>query len=211
MILTEEQYNKVEFFIQQTCMKFNIDEGHGLEHSRKILSYCNELVKHYELNDRQLLIIELSSLLHDMCDKKYMNESEGIIHIEDFLKKELGLENLIIGDIETIILKMSYSKVMKFGFPDFTYMKYLEIPYHIVRNADLLCAFELERCIEYQKRSGGNRKECLEKMFHIYETRISKHLVEKHIDLEPAIKIAKSLEKGCKESYERYIEEHKSL
>ncbi len=211
MVLTEEQLEKTIDFIKDTCDKFNIDEGHGLDHSKKILYYCTELVPYYELSQNQLLIIELAALLHDMCDKKYMNESEGIIRIEDFLKDTLNIEKIIIGDIETIILNMSYSKVIKNGHPDFTYMKHIEIPYHIVRNADLLCAYELERCMEYQKRSGGNRRECLEKMFAIYENRVAKQITDGFINLEPAIKIARELEERCKKHHEIYQNEYRDL
>ncbi len=209
MILNEEQLDKIYLFIRDTCERFHIDEGHGLEHSKTILNYCEQLVIHYELSDRQKLMIELASLLHDMCDKKYMNEAEGIVRIEDFLLDELGVDKLLVGEVEFIILNMSYSKVQKNGYPDFTYTKYLEMPFHIVRNADLLCAYELERCMEYQRRCGGSRKECLEKMFEIYENRVSKHIELKHIQLEPAIQIAKELEKQCLMDYEKYVEEYK--
>ena len=211
MIVTEQQLEKIIKFIEDTSNKFNIDSGHGLDHSQKILYYCSQLVPYYELNNNQLFTIEVAALLHDMCDKKYMNESDGIIRIEDFLKDELDVEKLVIGDIETIILNMSYSKVVKQGHPDFTYMKHLEVPYHIVRNADLLCAYQLERCMEYQKRSGGNRKECLEKMFDIYSNRVAKQILDGHINLEPAIKIARELEEKCKKEYEVYQNEYRDL
>ncbi len=211
MIVTEEQLNKIIKFIEETSDKFNIDSGHGLDHSRQILYYCTQLIPYFELTEKQLITIELAALLHDMCDKKYMNESEGIIRIEDFLKDELNVEKLIIGDIETIILNMSYSKVVKVGHPDFTYMKHLEVPYHIVRNADLLCAYQLERCMEYQKRSGGNRRECLEKMFSIYTNRVAKQVEDGFINLEPAIRIARELEEKCKKDYEMYQNEYRDL
>jgi hypothetical protein len=205
MILSEEQLNKIIEFIKETCDKFNIDSGHGLDHSITILNYCHAMIPYYNLSETQQLTIELASLLHDMCDKKYMNESDGIVRIEDFLLKDMRLPKIVVGDIETIILKMSYSKVVKNGYPDFTHIKYLEIPYHIVRNADLLCAYELERCMEYQKRCGGDNKECLEKMMDIYQHRISKHFSDGLINLEPAVKIGRQLELKCREDYEKYV------
>lgn len=211
MILSKKQLDKTIQFITDTCIKFNIDEGHGLEHSQQILYYCSQLIPYYELTENQLLTIELASLLHDMCDKKYMDESEGIIGVEDFLLKELKIQKLLIGDIETIILNMSYSKVIKKGHPDFTYMKHIEIPYHIVRNADLLCAYELERCMEYQKRFGSNRKECLEKMFEIYTNRVAKHILDGSINLEPAIKIANHLDVICIKKFNEYQNEYMNL
>lgn len=211
MIVTEPELEKIIIFIEQTSNKFNIDNGHGLNHSMKILNYCTEMIPNFQLTSNQIYIIELSALLHDMCDKKYMNESEGIIRIEDFLKDELQVPKITIGDIETIILTISYSKVVKNGYPDFTYMKHLEIPYHIVRNADLLCAYELERCIEYQKRTTSTRKECLEKLFEIYFNRVAKQISDGFINLEPALIIARKLEQKCINELEIYQNEYREL
>lgn len=211
MIVTEPELEKIIIFIEQTSNKFNIDNGHGLNHSMKILNYCIEMIPKFQLTPNQIYIIELSALLHDMCDKKYMNESEGIIRIEDFLKDELQVPKITIGDIETIILTISYSKVVKNGYPDFTYMKHLEIPYHIVRNADLLCAYELERCIEYQKRTTSTRKECLEKLFEIYFNRVAKQISDGFINLEPALIIARKLEQKCINELEIYQNEYREL
>ena len=211
MQITQNDFDKIIEFIQKTCLEFNIDNGHGLDHSKQIFNYCQYLMDFYNLTNQQKLTIEISALLHDMCDKKYMNESEGIIRIEDFLQDTLQIPKLQIGDIETIILIMSYSKVLKNGYPDFTYMEDIELPYHIVRNADLLCAYDLERCMEYQKRCGGNRKECLEKMIEIYKNRVSRHITDRFINLEPAIEIAKQLEVPCKKSFDEFLKEYEKL
>jgi len=33
-------------------------------------------------------IIYVSAIIHDMCDKKYMNQDQGIFEIENFLQKK---------------------------------------------------------------------------------------------------------------------------
>ena len=48
--------------------------------------------------------------------------------------------------VGNIISTMSYSKVKQNGFPDLG--KY-QLAYHIVREADLLAAYDIDRCIIY--------------------------------------------------------------
>ena len=57
------------------------------------------------------------------------------------------LMRFIIKIIKQIITTMSYNKVKKNGFPDLG--KY-QLAYHIVREADLLSAYDFDRCMCYQ-------------------------------------------------------------
>jgi HD superfamily phosphodiesterase len=63
-------------------IKYNIDESHGLPHSMNVLLYAKkiydvEVIKFPQLVDQEH-VVYASAILHDMCDKKYMNEIEGI-------------------------------------------------------------------------------------------------------------------------------------
>jgi hypothetical protein len=49
-------------------------------------------------------------------------------------------------DIEKIISCMSYSTVKKNGFPD---LQEYQMAYHVVREADLLSAYDFDRCMLY--------------------------------------------------------------
>lgn len=145
--------SKLIKFVIVTSSKYNIDESHGLSHSMNILIYANkiyesELPRFPELKTQERTIY-ITALLHDMCDKKYMKEEEGIKSIEIFLQEKINIE-----EIETskqIISTMSYSKVMEFGFPKFPHMKTPEkqLAYHIVREADLLTAYDFDRSMIY--------------------------------------------------------------
>ena len=81
--------NRIFKFITATCNLYNIDESHGLSHSMDILTCANKIynvellkqpyIKHHEK------IIYVSSILHDMCDKKYMDQEKGIEDINQFM------------------------------------------------------------------------------------------------------------------------------
>jgi hypothetical protein len=128
--------------------KYDIDESHGLSHSMNVLNhaqniYNSEVSKNPYLESQQK-IIYTSAILHDMCDKKYVDETEGIQSITDYIKDEVTSKELDV--IKTIVKTMSYSKVSKYGYPMLgEYM----LAYHIVREADLLSAYDFNRCIIY--------------------------------------------------------------
>ena len=101
--------------------------------------YLYPPLKHYKN------VIQICALLHDMCDKKYMDEKTGSQEIFSYLEPRIeSRENLLINKI---ITTMSYSKVKKDGFPVFENMWIIilgGIDYHYhVREADLLSAFRL--------------------------------------------------------------------
>ena len=125
--------SKLFLFVQHIISINNIDESHSLGHSMNVLHlsnniFKNEIIKN-PLLEEQKKIIFISSIIHDMCDNKYMNVDDGI---------EI---------IKQIITTMSYNKVKKNGFPDLG--KY-QLAYHIVREADLLSAYDFDRCMCYQ-------------------------------------------------------------
>lgn len=147
--MRSEFLNKLFNYVVVTSKNFNIDESHALKHSMDVFFYANKIYKS-EINNNEYLkeqktIIDVSAILHDMCDKKYMNEENGWNNIEKYIKEDVNENELNI--IKNIIMTMSYSKVMKVGYPN---MNKYQMSYHIVREADLLAAYDFERCIIYQ-------------------------------------------------------------
>jgi len=148
-------FNKLFSFVIAICDKHNIDESHGLSHSMDVLNfahdiYNSELYIYPPLKEHEN-IIYISAILHDMCDKKYMNETEGLLEIDKFLDNKL--ENTEKKAVLDIISTMSYSTVKKNGFPSLgIYQK----AYHCVREADLLAAYDFDRCIIYDMYKRGN-------------------------------------------------------
>jgi hypothetical protein len=194
-------------FIIKQCSNYNIDKSHGLIHSIKTAETSRKISVDADISDRSRVIIEFACLLHDMCDKKYMDEAIGIHEIKRFLKYEVKLPPSIIYDIVFIISTMSYSKVKKNGYPHFENNYELEQCYHIVRNSDLLESYDLERCIDYHTRNGAPRYEGIKNMLNIYKSRISRLLEDGWINIPLAKVYAIQLHEKCNQSAAKYIEE----
>jgi HD superfamily phosphodiesterase len=177
-------------YVLLASAKYNIDESHGLSHSMNVLQfaselYQNELPKHSHLEDHER-IIYTSAVLHDMCDKKYMNEIVGLLEIEDFLRPEL--EPFEIGAVKHIISTMSYSTVKKNGFPN---LGIYQNAYNIVREADLLAAYDFDRTMIYQmKRNNNNIEEAFKNSNELFENRVLKHIDDNLITSNYGIKKA---------------------
>jgi hypothetical protein len=107
-----------------------------------------------------------------MCDKKYVNEKDGIKEIELFLGDKLS--NLEIDITKQIISRMSYSTVKKIGYPD---LGEYQLAYHIVREADLLSAYDFDRCIIYNMHKlQGNFETAYVDSINLFENRVFKHI-----------------------------------
>ena len=104
--------------------KYNIDESHDISHSMDVLHFANDIYEQqvylYPPLKNYKNVIQICALLHDMCDKKYMDEKTGSQEIFSYLEPRIeSRENLLINKI---ITTMSYSKVKKDGFPVFENM-----------------------------------------------------------------------------------------
>lgn len=135
-------------YVINASKKFNIDESHALKHSMDVFHtatqiYNSEIIRHPYLST-QKNIIDVSSILHDMCDKKYVDEQQSIDDMNICMQPYITLGEMEI--VNTIISTMSYSTVTKNGFPN---IPEYQLAYHIVREADLLCAYDPDRCIIY--------------------------------------------------------------
>jgi hypothetical protein len=195
---------KIIEFIQDTCVLFNIDDSHGLDHSIKTLLWSLKIAKDVNLTYYESQVIQLACLLHDMCDKKYMDETYGVHRIRIFLTETMKIDEGIIERVIFIIRTMSYSKVIKDGYPDFKKDKSVEKCYHIVRNSDLLGSYDPERCVAYHVRCGGTRKDGIIRMFQIFETRVLLLLENDYINLEAAKEYAMILHREALVNIEKY-------
>ena len=162
-------------FVLLTSAKYNIDESHGLSHSMDVVHNAHKIYENEVPLNPYLLqqenIILTSAALHDMCDKKYMNEYEGIKLIEDFLKDKLDNEEIEI--TKKIITTMSYSTVKKNGFPSLGMYQHA---YHIVREADLLSAYDFDRCMIYNmNKSNSTIEYAFNDSYNLFQNRVLKH------------------------------------
>ena len=136
-------------YVIKTSKQFNIDESHSLRHSMDVFHFANNIYNsEIYINPflkEQKIVIMCSAILHDMCDKKYIDEQLGITNMNLYMQSYIPSEDITL--INNIISSMSYSTVKKNGYPN---LQNYNLAYHIVREADLLAGYDYERCIIYQ-------------------------------------------------------------
>jgi HD superfamily phosphodiesterase len=141
--------NQAFYCVMDFTRRYNIDESHSLKHSIEVMRfaeniYVSELAANPQL-ERQKDIILASAILHDMCDRKYVKDEDGAIaELREFMKDFFTDADFDV--VVSIITTMSYSKVKKNGYPD---LGEYQLAYHIVREADLLAAYDIDRCVIY--------------------------------------------------------------
>jgi len=167
--------NKLFHFVLLCCSKYNIDESHGLSHSMNVLRSVSEIYEEeaekFPIIKQHEKIIYVSAILHDMCDKKYMEQDEGIREIELFLCDKMTAVDINV--VKFIISTMSYSHVKVNGFPNLGPYKRA---YHIVREADLLTAYDFDRCMIYNiHKKKGNVEDAFEDASNLFQNRVLKH------------------------------------
>ena len=164
-------------FVITNSKTFNIDESHSISHSMNVCDFAHNIYTS-ELPGNPLLkqhekIIYVAAILHDMCDKKYMNELEGLARIKGYLLQHNLLNDTEIDIAIQIISTMSYSKVKACGFPD---LKEYQLAYHIVREADLLAAYDFNRCVIFQMISKNmTYTESIVNAIALFDVRVLKH------------------------------------
>ena len=88
--------SKLVYFIMATTKKFGIDESHGIAHSFNTLHNACDIYQNEKLRNAEMIphekVIYVAAAIHDMCDKKYMNEEDGIREIDKLLKTDMSTD-----------------------------------------------------------------------------------------------------------------------
>jgi HD superfamily phosphodiesterase len=167
--------SKLFHYVLLTSAKYSIDESHAVKHSMDVLHFANNIMQSEVPKSPWLLnqerVVYVSAIVHDMCDKKYMNEKQGIRNIEEYLKDDLTAGEM--NAVKLIISTMSYSTVKKNGFPE---LGPYAAAYHVVRESDLLAAYDFDRCMVYDMYSkNSNMEGAFEHAYTLFENRVLKH------------------------------------
>ena len=198
--------NELFNFVIGTSKTYNIDESHSLGHSMEVYYYANILyeneVKLGKISKEKKKLIDICVILHDMCDKKYMDENIGIENISDFLKSKINDGEINI--VKDIITSMSYSKVKEYGYPDLG--ENMDI-YHIVRQADILAAYDFERCMIYgMMKYHDSYKEAFKKAEKLFDKRVLMHIYDGTFVSEYALGLGTILHEKAKERIKKLKE-----
>lgn len=161
-------------YVIDTSNFYKIDESHALKHSMEVYGFAKNIYdSELKMNPylaEQREIVYMAAIGHDMCDKKYMSEKEGIERYKNHLASLLQPNELnIMGEI---IGTMSYSKVKINGYPN---LGEYQLAYHIVREADLLAAYDIDRSIMYAMyKYNVNYTDALKESIELFDNRVFK-------------------------------------
>lgn len=171
-------FNDLFTFVLMISSKYNIDSSHSEKHSMDVLHFADEnyrnQLKDFPYLEKQKNVIYTAAILHDMCDKKYMKQDEGIKEIEGFLKYSLNPEELYY--TKRIIETMSYSTVKKNGYPD---LGNYQLAYHVVRESDLLASYDFDRSMIYHMNKGNNITESYHNALELFNNRVFNYNTDK--------------------------------
>lgn len=141
-------------FVENQCIKYGIDESHGVKHARSTWIRALEILQTLpDVREDEKRVALYSAALHDTCDSKYCPVYEASLDIRDFLL-DLHMEPEEIQAVLDIVTTMSYSKLKKsmvngaIQYPD--HGKW-QRAYDVARNADLLDAYIVARCVIYNR------------------------------------------------------------
>lgn len=143
------------------------------------------------LSSREVLIIQVSALLHDTVDGKYCDEVIATERVKTFLLVTLHFSTHDISTVLFLISTISYSKVKKRGYPqELRNNKGLEESYHLLRVCDLLAGYDPERSVMYNFFKGkvgtrGSITEAVEAMRALFEVRVLKYIEDGLMDNSP--------------------------
>lgn len=190
-----ENMDLVYEFVDHMCKKYNIDQSHDLTHAKDCVGFAKLLLEP-DASAQEQMIVLYAAALHDTVDKKYVPVKDGCAQVRIFLYG-IGLSDEDASVIINIISTMSYSYLKQRRFEGKTYPNHGQWmnAYHIVRHADLLCSYRVERCFLYQKHITPSMSDemCWEEVTKLFEKRMMRYVMDNWIFLPKAIMLVGEL------------------
>jgi len=190
-------------FIEQQCLKYDIDKSHGSKHAWGTALRAMAILKTFEdVSDKEERVAIYSAALHDMCDSKYCPVEEASNDIKNFLLDIKWIPEEI-NAVLSIITTMSYSKLKKnvkegvIQYPDHGEW---QRAYHVARNADLLEAYIVARCVLYNQHihPSNTMDEHWERATQLFNERVFTYVLEGWINLPGALAMVPTLEQEAR-------------
>jgi hypothetical protein len=186
-------------FIEQMCLKYNIDESHGIKHAKGTMLRAKQIILTLpKITEAESKIALYAAALHDMCDHKYTDVKKSSKEIYTWLTSESNWSTEEANALINIITTMSYSKLKSTfasgqSFPD--HGKW-QMAYHIARHADLLEGYIVARCVLYNKHIYPEKSddEHWLRAEELFRTRVFKYVSDGWIFLPGALAQVKGLE-----------------
>jgi len=192
-------------YIKTVVRENNIDDSHAMLHHLDVVNFATEIYeKEIKLKKNKYLInhlhiIIVSCALHDAFDNKYIENHESKLD-----EIYIIFQDIIPVDDITIIIKiistMSYSKVKKEGKEKLASdLGEYALAYHVVREADLLSAYDFDRCMVYnQYFKPSDMKTTFDEAHKLFKIRMFKHYEDNLFVTKFASKKGLELEKKAR-------------
>lgn len=145
-------------FCASTCRAQGIDSSHDEHHMARVARMTERLniASGREIGQDEKDVMILAAFTHDLCDHKYTDVDAGLAQIKAWLKSQ-PISDDQRAAVYRIISTMSYSKVKVYGYP--SDLGKWELAYHHTRIADLIDAYDIERCYQYQSHKRPDMSE----------------------------------------------------
>lgn len=145
-------------FCASVCRTQGIDSSHDEHHMARVARMTerlNDLCGRAVGQDEKDVMV-LAAFTHDLCDHKYIDVCTGLNIVDRWLA-QLPISEDQRRAVCRIISTMSYSKVKVAGYP--TDLGKWTLAYHHTRIADLIDAYDIERCYAYQSHKHPDMSE----------------------------------------------------
>lgn len=194
-------------FIEFMCIKYSIDESHGLKHAKGTYLKALYILDTFDLiTEKERRVALYSAALHDTCDSKYTDVVKASAEIHEWLIGE-GWQLDEAEAVIRIITTMSYSKLKvqsSDGPPVYPDHGVWQRAYHIARHADLLEGYIVARCFLYNKHiyKSITDEEHWIAVKNLFDIRVFRYVKDGWITLPAALDMVPALEKEARRCLE---------
>ena len=201
--MNPQEERSLSLFILECCIRYNIDESHGIKHAKACLKWADMLIQsNPDLTEAESRMALYAAGLHDMCDKKYTEPLEASERIFIWLtEQEWSHEDAeaLIHIINTMSYSWLKSQTVN-GVPAYPDHGKWQRAYHIARHADLLDGYIVARCFLYGKHVSPyiSDEECWRNVKNLFENRVLKYVSDGWIFLPEAITFATLLDTAAR-------------
>lgn len=195
-------------FVEMCCKEQHIDDSHGLIHSKSTVEWAERIMASMNCSEEEQRFVRYGAALHDMCDSKYIEIEKGQARIATWLTSNGWTQEDTEAFID-VIGTTSYSKLKEQNKNQNKKNKEIVYPdhgkwqraYHIIRHADLLDAYKVERCMLYNQRIHPemSHAEAFALVKAMFETRMFKYVSDGWIFYPAALALVPELEKTARE------------
>ena len=192
-------------FVKRIVKELDIDESHGLQHSKGTLHYANYLMKHMpNITEEERHMAVVASIIHDLCDSKYTDIEVSSKKIKDWLVYEMYWIPEVADALLSILQTMSYSKLKHkkdlLETPVFPDHGKWQRSYEIARHADLLESYVVARCVLFNRHKFPEKTEDehWQRAEEIFQQRVFTYVENNWITLPAALAIIPLLEDNAR-------------